>query len=148
MWLKSGDFSTASFQNHACIRNHWNKTSIIMDGFNCIHSNFESISKCFSNFYSNLWAYSSNVSIGNLLQSMPNEFNSLSSTDKDQLIRPVTLNEEYHTLRTMPKGKSFDGLNVEFYLYYWDLAFESLFKGINLFIYYYFFLQLNFIDLG
>lgn len=55
--------------------------------------------------------------------------------DYDVLIRPITKREVYKTLTSMPRGKSPgpDGLNVDFYVFYWNILGDPLFKAISFF---------------
>ena len=70
-----------------------------------------------------------------ICSAMPNNLRSLDRNDIDLLIKPVTITEVYHTLRSMPKTKSLglDGLNIEFYLFYWHIVGDQIFKAINYF---------------
>ena len=57
------------------------------------------------------------------------------SEDKDLLVRPTSFQEVYQDLKAMSKGKSLgpDGINVEFYLHYWNVIGHKLFWAIKCF---------------
>ena len=64
---------------------------------------------------------------------MPNDLNTLDSNDKEIFIKLVTKNEVYSALRAMPGGKSPgpDGLNADFYMFYWSTVGDHLFQEVS-----------------
>lgn len=105
------------------MRRHKNKITSIKDNSSNIFSSQCDIETCFTDFYKNLWSSTSTFSVNSLISAIPNDLPTLSEKDIEQLIRPVTKWEVFAALSSMPRGRSPgpDGLNVEFYLYYWNL---------------------------
>lgn len=70
-----------------------------------------------------------------LSSAIPDDLPCLSDADSECLIRPISFREVYHTLLSMPRRKSQgpDGMNVEFYVYYWNAIGEKLFQAIAYF---------------
>lgn len=68
-----------------------------------------------------------------LLNSLPPDHATVSDEDGVFLTKVVTYDEIRATIKSMARGKSPgpDGLNVEFYLFYWDIIKEPLFKAIS-----------------
>ena len=75
------------------------------------------------------------LSENDIYEALPNDLTILSEEDRSFLVRPMTSAEVVHTLKPVPKGKSPgpDGLNVAFYLFYWQVIGVHLFKAINFF---------------
>ena len=67
--------------------------------------------------------------------SHPNDLRVLCLIDKDLLTRPATIEEVFHTLRSMPKGKSPRpiGFSVEFNLFYWEIVMDHHFEAMPYF---------------
>lgn len=65
---------------------------------------------------------------------MPDDFTTIFE-DRVPLIKPVTKREIFCTLKSMAPGKSpsLDGMNVDFFLYYWNIIGDSFFKAIPTF---------------
>lgn len=75
----------------------------ISDNILYAHSDIEN---CFLNFYKNLWSSSFDFNLDSLLNAMPDDLLALCMEDYDVLIRPITKQEVYKTLTSMPRGKS------------------------------------------
>lgn len=121
------------FHNQARIRNHKNHISMLLNDVGIEVSNHVSISGCFTNFYSNMWDFSSSSSSSSvvdfLCRALPNDLNTtLNEHDRSFITRTITRAEIFQTLKSMPKGKSprSNGLNVEFYIFYWNVVKDSL----------------------
>lgn len=67
------------------------------------------------------------------VNALPNDLPSLTDMDRDLLTRPFSVEEVYKTLKSMPSGKSpgADGLNSEFYLFYWNIVRKHLFNALS-----------------
>ncbi|XP_039116442.1 uncharacterized protein LOC120251854 [Dioscorea cayenensis subsp. rotundata] len=91
------------------------------------------IENSFLDHYQNLWSSLSTLSLDQTFSILPDDFPTLASDDKEDLIKPVTKGEVFRTLRSMPRGKSPgpDGFNVEFYLFYWNVLGDHIFKAIT-----------------
>lgn len=70
-----------------------------------------------------------------LLNSLPPDHATVSDEDGVFLTKVVTYDEIRATIKSMARGKSPgpDGLNVEFYLFYWDIIKEPLSKPSPIF---------------
>lgn len=66
---------------------------------------------------------------------LPNDFPTLASDDKEELIKIVTKGKVFWTLRSTPHGKSpqQDGFNVEIYLFYCNVLGDHIFNAISYF---------------
>lgn len=70
-----------------------------------------------------------NISIASLdisvngLNALPYDLNTVSKEDQNLLIRPKTLDEVFLTNKPRPRGKNVghNGLNIESYLFYWEV---------------------------
>lgn len=73
------------------------------------------------------------------MQTFCESLKSLSHT-KNLLAGPTTLKEIYHIVRTMTKDKSpsWDGFNVEFYLFYYEIDGNNIFKAVDHFFNHFF----------
>ena len=82
-----------------------------------------------------MWNSSSHLSIDNIFNAIPGDCFKVSRKDNDMLVKLVSIQEVYHTLKAMPKVKSPgpDGLYSEFYLYYWNVGGTHLFKDVRYF---------------
>lgn len=94
------------------------------------------IKQVFSDFYGKLWTDPSHKDIYEVINALPNDLNFISPSDFDILIRDVSKNEVFHTLLSLPLGKSLgpDGLNVEFYCFFWDVVGDHLFSAVSYFL--------------
>ena len=128
--LKMGSLTPGFLHNMARSRNHRYKISAIMNDLGNVLTDNNIITYSFSDFYSKLQTYTQSTSVLDLNDALPNDYKSLVEDNKEWLIRPVTVNEVYSTLKSMPKGKS-DALTVEFYMFYWEDVRDSLVKVIS-----------------
>lgn len=87
----------------------------------------------FSKFFSSLWSSSSSKTIDQTFLALLGDLPSLDSDDMDTLSKPVTKLEVYRALPTMARGKSprLDGLTKDFYLFYWNIIGDHLFKIVS-----------------
>lgn len=69
------------------------------------------------------------------LHALPNNLPVLAEMDREILTRPISKREVFKTLKSMPRGKSLgpDGINVEFYLFYWNQIGDYFFNAISYF---------------
>lgn len=83
----------------------------------------------------NLWNSSSPLNVDSLFNVMLDDFVVLEDVDRVDSIRPISKREVYQTLKFMPPGKSPgpDGLNVVFYIFYWNLIRDHFLKAITYF---------------
>lgn len=70
-----------------------------------------------------------------MFYAFPNDHVVLIESDRTLLAKPVAIGEVQSTLKTMPIGKSVgpDGLNIDFYLFYWDFVKLYLFQVVSYF---------------
>lgn len=70
-----------------------------------------------------------------ILHALPNDLPFVTDSDSEMLTREVTKNEVLQTLMSFPTSKSprLDGLNVEFYHFFWTEFGEHLFPAVNFF---------------
>lgn len=134
-WIKGGDQNSSFFHRSVKIRCHKIKVNAIKDLSGNIFSDQLDNENCFINFYKDLWSSSSSFNLDSLLNAMLNDFPTLSIENGFDLVKPISLREVYHSLASMPRGKSPgpDGLNVEFYLFYWNIIGDHFFKAISYF---------------
>lgn len=83
-------------------------------------------------FFSNLWRSSSPMTVETTFLSLSGDLPSLDGDDCELLIKPVSKNKVYSALRSMPRGKSPgpDRFSADFYLFYWNLIGDHLFKDV------------------
>lgn len=131
--LTNGDRNTKYFHNSVKIRRHKNKIRVIKDISGNIYTDQTAIENCFMNFCHNLWSTTTSYTLDSLLFVLPNDLPVLNDIDAKSLIRPITKREVYSNLKTMPSGKSPgpNGLNSEFYIYYWNQIGNHLLKDIT-----------------
>lgn len=98
-----------------------------------ILSTHSEIENCFTSFYKILWSSNSSHSIDTYFAAMSDDLVVLNEGDKELLIKPFSKREVYQTLKSMPCNKSpgLDGMNIEFYLFYWKLVGDHFFNGIH-----------------
>lgn len=135
LWLEQGDLNSKFFQNMAHTNTHRNKISIIQNNVGNSFTDQASIENCFSNFFLDLWGAKGRWSFEDLVKALPPDHNSLSNEGKVLLTKPVSYLEILNTIKSMAKGKSPrpDGLNMEFYLFYWDIIKKPLLNAISYF---------------
>lgn len=77
--------------------------------------------------------YSSNTDF--YFQALPDDLNVLSDINCESLIRALSKDEVFRTLKSMPRDKSPDpdGLNTKFYLFYWNQIGDHLFNVVSYF---------------
>lgn len=132
MWINKGDLNSSFFFYNSTSKNKI-KLSPFLVIWVTLFTSQNDIKSCFLNLYTTFWTSSSPKSLNKILYTIPDDFPSWDSYDKELLIRPVTKGEVHDTLRAMLRGKNLgpDGWNVEFYLYYWKLVGDHLFKAIS-----------------
>ncbi|KAJ0967671.1 hypothetical protein J5N97_024588 [Dioscorea zingiberensis] len=106
MWLKHGDYNTSFFHKQARIRGHKNKISCIINEQGDVVTEQQDIGQMFRDFYSRLWSKSNTYSVDELVLRLPNDMAALDDEDIGMLSRPITITEVFHTIKSMPKGKS------------------------------------------
>lgn len=86
----------------------------------------------FSVFFQDLWSPRCRWSFQDLVKALPSDHNSISAKDCSCLTKPISYIEILSTIKSMAKGKSPrpNGLNVEFYLFYWGIIKKPLFRAI------------------
>ena len=99
------------------------------------YTDHDHIVNSFIEHYSHPWNSCSSLVVSDILACMPDNLNSLSTTNKQFLVRLVTFGEVYRTIKSMPKGKSPspNRLNVAFYIFYRRIVGEHLFRAIDYF---------------
>lgn len=100
-----------------------------------IFSSQVDIENCFIQFYENLWSSTTSHNADFLFNALPDDLPTLTDMDRELLSMPFSKEEVYKTLKSMPSGKSpgTEGLNSEFYLFYWNIVGDHLFKAISFF---------------
>ncbi|XP_039129019.1 uncharacterized protein LOC120265197 [Dioscorea cayenensis subsp. rotundata] len=104
-----------------------------MDGI--CYTEHKDIEHVFSNFFTNLWSDTSANSVSDLVQALPDDLPTISQNDGESLIAEVSKKEVFYALKSLPSGKSPgpDGLNSEFYCFFWNDLGDSLFEAISYF---------------
>lgn len=92
--------------NIAHIQIHVNKLSYIISNYGCIYIEHDNIANSFIEHYANLWSSCSVCFVNDILALMPNDLNTLTTFDKQYLVRLMTIGEIYCILKSIPKGKS------------------------------------------
>lgn len=107
----------------------------IRDSAGTIVTDQSGIEKCFLDFYKNLSHSTLDLNVDFLFNTIPDDFVVLTDVDRVDLIIPVMKQELYQTLKSMPRGKSpsQDGLNVEFYIFYWNILGDHFYNVISYF---------------
>ncbi|XP_039135720.1 uncharacterized protein LOC120273142 [Dioscorea cayenensis subsp. rotundata] len=132
-WINQGDVNSAFFHRVVRARQVKSKIHSLRDNNGNIFTLHDDIENEFLSFYHNLWASSSSPTLDYVLSVIPDDLPALLFDDKDELIKPVTKGEVFRTLRSMSRGKSPgpDGFNAEFYLFYWNILGDHIFKAIT-----------------
>lgn len=128
--LSKGDQNSNYFHTSVKIRRYRNRIKAIKNDFGVTFTEHSDIVNCFSDFYHKLWSTSSNLNQDSLFNMIPDDYPILSEEDRAALIKSITKREVYRTLSSMPRGKSPgpDGLNVEFYVFYWNIIGDHFFQ--------------------
>lgn len=135
--MNKGDYNFRYFHNTVKIRHQKNQVRSIQDIYGNSFNDQSSIKNCFNNYYKTLWSSLSSHNLNFYLHAIPDDLPTLTELDRETLIRPVTNLEVYKTLKSMPRGKSPgpDGLNVEFYIFYWNLIGDQFYNAISYFFF-------------
>lgn len=136
MWVQCGDQNTSFFHNSILLHNHHSSISLITNSNgNCFTDN-KDIEKVFCDFFLNLWTVSSDNSVLDVFQALSNDLPLLSPDDCDHFVSKVSKKEVFHALQILPLGKSPspNGLNSEFYHFFWNDIRNSLFESIKHFL--------------
>lgn len=137
-WLNNGDQNSSYFQNSVKIRHHRNKVGNIKDTSSNTFSTHSEIETCFLFFFfffKSLWSSSSSHSLDSLSLAIPDDLVVLNEKDRVAFVRPISKREVLKILKSMPHDKSLglDGLNVDFYIFYWKLIGDHFFLTLSLF---------------
>lgn len=134
-WVQDGDHNTGFFHNCVRFRKHVNSISHILDANGNVCFGHQGIEQVFVDFYSKLWSESDPKNVSDVCFALPDDLISLSDCDADFLVKDVSKNEVFQTLISLPSGKSPgpDGLNVEFYRFFWDVVGDHLFDDVSYF---------------
>lgn len=137
LWMNKVDLNSRYFHNSVKIRHHKNLVRSIQDTYGNTFIDQAGIENSFSNFFKNLWSSSSSHNLDFFLHAIPDDLPTLTDLDRESLTRPVTKYEVYKTLKSMSCGKSPgpDGLNVEFYIFYWNLIGDQFYNAISYFFF-------------
>lgn len=129
------DRNTKFFHSFVKIHHHINKVHAIRDSAGTIVTDQSGIENCFLDFYKNIWHSTLDLNVDFLFNTIPDDFVVLTDVDRVDLIIPVMKQELYQTLKSMPRGKSpsQDGLNVEFYIFYWNILGDHFYNVISYF---------------
>lgn len=132
-WVQDGDHNTGFFHNCVRFRKHVNSISHILDANGNVCFGHQGIEQVFVDFYSKLWSESDPKNVSDVCFALPDDLISLSDCDADFLVKDVSKNEVFQTLISLPSGKSPgpDGLNVEFYRFFWDVVGDHLFDVVS-----------------
>lgn len=131
--MNLGDSNTNYFHNTVKVRRHKNRIKAIKDLSGNIFTKQSDIDLCFLQYYKEFWSSSSSKISDFYRHALPDDLSVLSDIDREFLTRPISMGEVFRTLKSMSRGKSLglDGMNMEFYLFYWNLLGIYLFNAIS-----------------
>lgn len=100
-----------------------------------ILTNHSDLENCFTSFYKKLWSSSSDLNYDSWFSMLPDDYPILGEEGRVELIKPISKREVYQTLTSMRRCKSPgpDGLNVDFYVFYWNIIGGHFFNAISYF---------------
>ncbi|XP_039119691.1 uncharacterized protein LOC120255989 [Dioscorea cayenensis subsp. rotundata] len=121
-WVMSGDMNSAFFHRSVRVRRHHNSISSISDNKGGCFNVPEQIEQVFLDHFSTLWNSADSRSTEQVLEAIPPDLPTLTYDQQTFLSKTVTKDEIYATLLSLPVGKSPgpDGMNVEFYKFFWN----------------------------
>lgn len=135
IWASEGDKNSSFFHNTIRIRKHFNFISQISNLNGNVYNDHSGIKQAFLGFYTHLWSNSSNENFLDTLHALPDDLPKLSPVICDFITREVTREEIYKAVLDLPSGKSLgpDGLNAEFYHFYWTEVGDYLVSAVQFF---------------
>lgn len=130
-----GDNNSSFFHNSVRFRNHCNTISHILDANGNVFTDRDSISRIFMNHFSDLWLDQTKDNLQEIVHALPDDLPQVSMSEGDSLICTISFKEVHDALFSLPTGKSPgpDGLNVEFFRFYWNDIGTILFTAIQYF---------------
>lgn len=135
MWVHCGDNNFSFFHNSVRFRNHINFISHIMDSNGNVFTDHVNINQVFIKDFSDLWQEHTNSNFQEIYHALPTDLPQVSTVEGEQLTSKITMKEVHEALFSFPTGKSPgpDGLNVEFYRFYWNEIGDTLYAAIRYF---------------
>lgn len=132
-WMTNADDNTRYFNNSVKVCQHRNKVRDIKYTLGNIFSSQNDVENCFLHFFKNLLSSSSVHNSDFYFNALSNDLHVLTDMDREILSRPISKGELYITLKSMPwcKSPGPDGLNVEFYIYYWNQLGDHFFNVVS-----------------
>lgn len=114
-------------------KSHRNRISYVSDISGQNFTAQTDIESCFTSFFQDLRSPKCRWSFPNLIRSLSPDHIFVSEKDKAFLTKHVTYSGILATIKSMAKDKSPgpDGLNVKFYLFFWDIIKDPLYKAIS-----------------
>ncbi|KAF9617626.1 hypothetical protein IFM89_037689, partial [Coptis chinensis] len=121
-WDHKGDLDTIFFHATVSRRRHRSNIKHIHDGNGNILTSWEDIGEHLQGYFSDLLASKEPNDPSNFLEAIP--LNMISNDDNLSLLKPVTHDEIFLTLKTVGSLKSLglDGFNALFYNHFWDIV--------------------------
>lgn len=132
-WIDGGDPNSAFFHRSVRVRRHHNFISSIKDFEGNTVLEHRQIENTLVKHFSALLSNKDQRNFDTIFNALPNDHHCLSPTQRISLTKHVIIDEVHKTILSLPvsKSPSPDGLNVEFFKFFWEDLGDNLFAAVN-----------------